>query len=338
MTCPLRGIGAADDEYLVELEARIYRAAEAAAANKEPVDVRWGEAPVEIGINRRQIDPIDNKAVLGRNPSGPKDSAVHVLWLKGKAASTILFVHACHPYCLGAEHSLISADFPGHAAAALAEHGHNSIYLNGCAGDIAPVRPFEGPPAAKAEGRRLADAVLRACEDSREEPAPRLSAQSVRFPIPYDELPPIDTLKQALDVEDRTVRPEERTNDAVRARVCAAGAAWLSDLEHAARDGASLSPQLARISLLRIGDGAIVVLTSEVFYRTGQKIASRLKASPAIIAGYGHAFLGYLPERDAFAFGGYEVDESHRYISMWRSTPAAEDILQEQVDLLWSRA
>src|SRR5215212_439293 len=149
MTCPLRGIGQADEKYLAVLESQIYEAAGAAAESKRPVQVFWGTAPVEIGINRRQIDPVDSKAVLGRNPGGPRDREVHVLRLQGDEFSTVLFVHACHPYCLGAEHCLISPDFPGHAIATLAEYGHHSMYLNGCAGDIAPLRAFEGPEAAR---------------------------------------------------------------------------------------------------------------------------------------------------------------------------------------------
>ena len=138
MTCPLRGIGPADEKYLAVLESQIYEAADAAAESKRPVQVFWGTAPVEIGINRRQIDPNDNKAVLGRNPGRPRDREVHVLRLQGDDLSTVLFVHACHPYCLGPEHCLISPDFPGHAVTVLADHGHQSIFLNGCAGDIAP--------------------------------------------------------------------------------------------------------------------------------------------------------------------------------------------------------
>jgi hypothetical protein len=66
-------------------------------------------------------------------------------------------------------------------------------------------------------------------------------------------------------------------------------------------------------------------------------MAARFKATPTIVAAYCHAFIGYLPDREAFAFGGYEVDESHRHINLWRATPATEEILHEQVAALWSR-
>jgi hypothetical protein len=338
MTCPLRGIGQADERYLAVLESQIYEVASAAAESTRQVQVFWGTAPVEIGINRRQIDPIDNKAVLGRNPDGPRDREVHVLRLQDDEFSTVLFVHACHPYCLGAEHCLISPDFPGHAASVLAKHGHHSIYLNGCAGDIAPLRAFEGPEAARSEGRRLAEAVLLACENARHVDDPRMSVESVRFSLPYDATPPIKTLDTEVEQADCTVRPEEQGNEAVRARLRTAWSEWLRDLNKIASTGQVLPPQSTRISLLRIGGGAIIALPSEVFCGIGQRIAARINAAPTIVAAYCHAFIGYLPDREAFAFGGYEVEESHRYINLWRAAPAAEEILQEQVAELWSRS
>ena len=114
--------------------------------------------------NRRQSSSdrsCDDKAVLGRNPDGPRDRRFACCTCGETDFPTVLFVHASHPYCLGAEHLLISADFPGHAVAMLAEQGHQAIYLNGCAGDIAPRRAFQGPEAARSEGQRLAEAVLR---------------------------------------------------------------------------------------------------------------------------------------------------------------------------------
>jgi hypothetical protein len=220
--------------------------------------------------------------------------------------------------------------------AILAEHGYRSMYLNGCAGDIAPRRAFEGPETARGEGRRLAEAVLNACKNSQRDDDSQLSIESARFLLPYDAMPSIETLAAEIDESDRTVRPEERGNEAIRARVQVAWDQWLSDLKQVSRAGHGLPAQPTRISLLRIGGGAIIALPSEVFCGTGQRLAARFNAAPTIVAAYCHAFIGYLPDREAFAFGGYEVDESHRYISLWRATADAEDILQEQVAALWS--
>src|SRR5262245_53137466 len=47
MTCPLRGIGPADENYLATLEAKILEAAAAAAQRKSRMQVSWASAPIE---------------------------------------------------------------------------------------------------------------------------------------------------------------------------------------------------------------------------------------------------------------------------------------------------
>ena len=37
---------------------------------------------------------------------------------------------------------------------------------------------------------------------------------------------------------------------------------------------------------------------------------------PAFILGYAEGTPGYIPPRSEFAFGGYEVEEAHRFIGM----------------------
>ena len=79
---------------------------------------------------------------------------------------------------------------------------------------------------------------------------------------------------------------------------------------------------------------AIAALPGEVFFQIGQRIAARIDADPVWAAAYCHGYIGYVPARDSFAQGGYEVEESHRYVGLWRVSPSTEDLLQEQIDLL----
>jgi hypothetical protein len=138
MTVPMRGIGPADDRYLAILADRVVEAATHAQEGRHPVRVGWGVAPVAPGVNRCQRIP-GGRVVIGRNADGPADDAVRVLRLDGGDRPILLVEHACHPYCLRPESTLVSPDFWGHAAAALAERGHDAVYLNGCDGNIAPV-------------------------------------------------------------------------------------------------------------------------------------------------------------------------------------------------------
>ena len=335
MTTPMRGIGHEDEEYLSLLAERVYEAGAAASASVAPVRLCWGEAPVELGVNRRQVDPEDGKAVLGRNPEGMWDATVRAMRLAGENSSIILFEHACHPYCLGGEHSLISADFWGHAAATLEEQGHQAIYLNGCAGSIAPRLGFKGPPAARAEGRKLAEAVLEACDRGRCEEKPSLQIRSARLELPYDDVPSWTQLEQEMEEADRTVRQEERQNPVIRARLRAACMEWLDELKEATAGRSALPPMTTRLSVARIGRGVIVALPGDVFFEIGRSIAARLDADPVCVAAYCHDYIGYVPDADAFPLGGYEIEEAHRYVGLWRLSPRAGALLEDQVVRLW---
>jgi neutral ceramidase len=219
MTVRLRGLGPADEDYVAFLQERIGHTASLAASRRERVRLSWSSVPVSVGINRRQVVPGDGSVVLGRNPDGPKDDVVRVLRLQGERTSTILFHHACHPYCLGGDSTLISADFWGHAATVLKEKGHDSIYMNGCAGDITPDLAFGGPEAALATGRKLAEAVLEACDRAQPDEDATMKVGSARFAIPHDEAPSMTQIERDLELTDRTVREDERQNPVVVERL-----------------------------------------------------------------------------------------------------------------------
>ena len=331
MSVPLRGVGPADEEYLKTVGQAVIRAAAQAVAAAEPVQLRWGHEPVRIGMNRRQHVP-GRGVVLGRNPGGPCDDRVRVLQLIGDHLSLCLFNHACHPYCVGPDHTVISPDFCGHAVAALERSGHQGMYLNGCAADIAPLRAFEGAVAADEEGHRLAQAALAAVHGA--EPVardPHLSVRSRRLSLAYQRVPPIESLARLIDDSDRTVRDEDRSNPTVRRRIHQAWKEWLNALAAAPKP---LRPLETRVTTLRLGPVSIAALPGEIFYETGRDLAPRFDGQHAIVAGYCHGFIGYVPPAHAHPEGGYEVEEAHRFIDLWKFNPDATDTLCEAAERL----
>ncbi len=331
-----RGLGEEDEAYLADLERNIQRAAVEAELSKGNVRLAWGTAPVAIGVNRRELTP-DRGMILGSNPEGPTDALVRVAHFTRNNASIILLQHAAHPYCLGGDTSLISPDFFGHAARRLEEKHHDVVCLNGCAGDIAPLRAFGGLEAAQEEGVRLAEAVLVACDNAgEEEHMASLGVASRELTIPYDKLPPLDSLERQLDEADRTVREEEREDAEVRRRLHEAGRQWLKELRQALAGG-GLPELRARVSVVRLGRGALLALPGEVFHIIGQRIAEKLDADPVCAVGNCHGYIGYVPTPKAYAQGGYEVREAHRYIGLWRVSPRTPRLLRDCVVSLWEQ-
>ena len=337
MTAPLRGLGPVDDDYLAILAQNIRQAAIAARADKHPVELAWGTAPLGIAINRRQLMP-DGKVVLGYNPHGACESTVRVLRLAAEGRTTIILFHyACHPYFLRSDSSLISPDYFGHAAMELERQGYQSIYLNGCSGDIGPPPGAFGPQAARQAGRETARAVLAACENARVDKDSTLAVESHNFDLPHDELIDMRQIEKDLDKANRTVRAEERGDPIVQARLKTAWREWFDELKQASLRQQVIEPLPARISVARVGDGTIVALPGEVFYDLGRRITRELSGDPVCVTAYCHGYIGYVPDAQSLAAGGYEAEESHRYVGLWRVSPRAERIFTDEVNNLWKK-
>jgi neutral ceramidase len=178
----------------------ITRAAKEAAGDMRPVSLGYGEDEIDFGINRRQI--IHGKAVVRLNSEGPNDPRVRVLRFDDGRTLTPLAVmmHAvCHPcfFTWGDNFSppypqgfpKVSADFPGEAQAFVEQvyaGETQSLFLQGCAGDIRPNLP--GYPYRCADeadiqwaGRSLGGAVVRTL--AREAIRERLAQREKVYPL-----------------------------------------------------------------------------------------------------------------------------------------------------------
>lgn len=259
-------------------------AAEQASQNMRPVTVGYGEDRIGFSINRRKV--IDGRAVVRLNPDGPNDPRVKVLRFDDGTSLTPLAVimHAvCHPcfFTWGDKGSQpypsgypkMSADFPGEAQSFVEMcYGGNtqSLFLQGCAGDIRPNLP--GYPYRCADeadiqwaGRDLGSAVVR-------------------------------TLAQAVTREELRERA-----DYYRIRT-ASSVVSLPGKE--GRISAELSALKIGPYLLLTMPGEPMV---EYGFRLEQAIADR--AIP-IIVGYANGHVGYIATAESYDVGGYEPNTS----------------------------
>ena len=324
MTCLIRGLGGSDAAYMATVRAAVLRAARQALATRRPVAAAWGTAAVSIGCNRRQKRGAAG-TVLGHNPEGPSDPAVGVLRLTGGPRPLVFFTHASHPYIIDPKGTLLSPDFWGHAAAALAARGVDGVYANGCAGNQMPRLAGKGTAASRAEGARLAEAVLDAVAHARPLPADaRLRVASAELLLPHDHVPPLDA-----------ARAEVEALRATNPRLHAAWAEWLRDLDAARLPNGQLPPVRTRLTIARVGDVALLFLPSEVFYELGQRVGAALGARDFRVMAYCHNFIGYLPTAEAYPDSGYEVDQAPRFLGLWRLAPDTELTVQRAALTAW---
>lgn len=326
---PLRGIGGPEPEVMAILRRGLMQSCKAAIASASSVRASWSRAPIKLGQNRREKTA--QGIVLGHKSDGPCDSDVTALFLESELGKRpiVLYSHACHPYCLTAASNLISADFCGHANRALSSSGFDSLFLNGCAGDIAPIHSAPEPSAASEEGARLAAAVQEAFQ-SRAETTNFFSCQSKSIELPHDKLAPMSEIRAETAKIIRELNSNRSANPRVVESITQAYTHWLNDLT-AATANSSLAPAAARASLVRIGDGAIAALPGEIFNETGRAIAQRIRANHVIASAYCHGFTGYAPTPAAHLEGGYEVNDAHKYLGLWKLSPVVPALLEETI-------
>lgn len=185
-------------------------AAQQAVRGMQRVTVGYGEDRIGFNINRRKV--INGRAVVRLNSEGPNDQRVKVLRFDDGTSLTPLAVvmHAvCHPcfFTWGDKGSTpypngypkMSADFPGEAQTFVEMcYGNqtNSLFLQGCAGDIRPNLPgFPYRCADEADiqwaGRDLGSAVVRTLARSvtREQLRERPSYYAIRVASTVVSLP-----------------------------------------------------------------------------------------------------------------------------------------------------
>jgi hypothetical protein len=308
MPMPDRGGGSADPAFLKQLEDGCVAAIRQAAERRQPARLLAGNgANPGIAFNRRR-------------DGGPVDPNVPVLRVEALDGTVlaVAFAHGCHPVVLGAGNRLYTSDFPHYARTTVeaAHPGAVALFLPGCSGDVSTGHSPESsistdtPPDrtfAEAErlGTKLAQSVLAA-------PLTPLTGAVGARTVPV-ELPLART--ETGDFDDLA-----REWDALAAN--ATSPAWATLYRHWAqwaRTGAreALTPWQGRVTRFDWSGLPLVFMPGEIFASTAMAVRAQLPASPApFVISLSDGNPGYIPAREDYPAGGYEVAEAHRYYGL----------------------
>lgn len=301
-----RAGGPDDPAYIARLEQACIDAVDRAVAGQEPASLSVGIGP-DPGVARNR-----------RHPGGIVDPAVPVLRMRRADGSplAVLVGYACHPVVLGADNRLWTADYPHYVRQTIeaACPGATAIFLTGCAGDAntghsayasQTLAASDARSFAMAErlGRRIGEAALAAPETPCGD---KIFATGCSVTLRFDrrETQPLRQLAASWRAEAE-IEP---------ARKPLLGA-WIKWAEHWA-DRAIPEGWTGRVSVLDWGGVPLVAMPGEVFAETGIAIRKSLGNAPAFVFSYADAVPGYIPSAGEFRFGGYEVDEAHRYFGL----------------------
>jgi len=253
-----------------------------------------------------------------RHPDGPLDRSVPVIRIRDEADHCFAVVtsYACHPVVLGADNREMTADYPFYVRQALqaAHPGAVAVFATGCAGDVNTGHTAQASwtLAANSErsfataqrlGERIGAAALLAGEEPFAGPV-GAAHQELDLALTRLETTPLPELAAQWRAERLGAEP-------VRANLLDSWIAW-AERNHGVEPGS----WRARVSLLDWGGVLIISMPGEIFTETGLVVRAACGGRPALILAYAEGNPGYIPPRSEFAFGGYEVEEAHRFIGM----------------------
>jgi neutral ceramidase len=199
--------------------------------------------------------------------------------------------------------TLISADWPGAASREIASRiGGEALFLAGSCGDVNPVLAHTGRGADA--GALVADRVTALLPHVRFADDVALAAASRDIELPLVTIPQADLEAIAAAARKRVALPDmpenRQTRSAARMEL-----AWAEGLLAAYRDGALVVSLPTEIQALRIGEAAFLAHGSELFCEYGLALKSEFAPRPTFVVGYANDFIGYVPDPEDFARGGY---------------------------------
>ena len=241
--------------------------------------------------------------------AGPIDPDVAVLLVQTPDAKTAVATYvnfAMHPDTVGGLE--ISADYPSTLSRLLGEYNGTemlTVFANGACGNINHVDvkwkdPQKGHHEAARIGTILAANVLQAYKKA-QPVSGLLHAQSeiVKLPLPIISEAEIEEARRIARIPADAKTPQPKFLERVKA---------YKVLDVMARDG---KPHEVEVQVIALGDEvAWVSLPGEIFVELGLAIK---KASPfryTFIAELANGSVGYIPNREAYAQGAYEVVSS----------------------------
>lgn len=266
-----------DRDYMALVKSTLVSAIKQARADLKPARVALGAGMARANINRRARD-LDGTISLGLNPDGIADRQIGLIRIEhadGKPMGLIAN-YAMHGTVLGGRWMQISGDGPGIVASYVEDKlGVPMLYINGAAGNMAPIYTVQADPKAAHMGEfrvLLGDKIL-------------------------------DANRRMGEAGPATMELGEKWVETPRK----AGLGWPVELPQYAAKSAS-GADLVRIPVrfLRLGDTVLWAAPVELFCEIAIRVRNESPFRHTFFFGYTNGWLGYLPTAVAFQEGGYE--------------------------------
>lgn len=295
-----------DEEYLSFLVKKAGDAALLAYDRRKPARIGCGAGyEKDIAFNRRYFmksgGVLTNPGMMNPlidRPAGPIDPEVPVLRIDTEEGKPLGVVtnYACHLDVVGGAE--FCADYAGELSRTLKKALGNevvSIFLTGASGNINHIdvsgRTKKEPEHYKRMGRILAGEVLKAREKASTGEDLELGSASIIFPVEKRKLS-----EKAFQEAENIVRSHGQEDNE---RVFASQILEFRKIKDELFE--------VEVQSLKIGDMSITGLPGDVFVEFGLDIKKKSLFKYNMISTHTNGRNGYIPVREAFEQGGYEI-------------------------------
>ena len=329
-----------DWAYVSYLKQQIVTVLLMAQRNKQSAVIGAAQAQNPRHVFNRRLRRPDGSIIMnwfkpevlqGSAPAGPVDPAVQVLKIAHPdthAPMAFVVNHALHNNAASPNKTAISADFSGVMADALRRvYGAHviTLFLPGAMGDINWIDPkttHERTTLYREIGLSLAGTVMGADYDMAYIAKPRLDLGQITLHIPERSW---DGDANALS--DQNVFQLEAQLE--HSPFYAAYTAWQ------AQGAPPLETFNVDLRVLALSDEvALVTNPSEFFVELGMAVKAQSPFKHTLVSTLTNGNIGYIPTRQAFAEGGYEVKKYPK--NSFLDVSAGEQMVAASLDLLRS--
>jgi len=267
-----------DRDYLRFIQSALISGVKQARSQLAPARAAVGTGMSRANINRRARD-LDGSISLGLNPDGPVDRQIGLIRLERTDGSLIALIanYAMHGTVLGGRSVQISGDGPGIVSLYVEDKaGAPMLYLNGAAGNLAPIYTVQPDPKSAHLGEfrvLLGDKILDA----------------------HRSLGPGGATVKLWLGEQWIETPRKP------------GLGWPAELPaYAAKSSGGGDLVRIPVRFLGINDTVLWASPIELFCEIAIRVRNESPFRHTFFLGYTNGWLGYLPTAAAFGEGGYE--------------------------------
>lgn len=286
-----------EKQYFEMICERVLEAVRTAMFDLKPVCVGWGNAVVDIGVNRRVGNTnIDKRAgfLLAHDEEAGKNCL-------------LLVRLTAHGNVLKADNYQISPDYFGTVREALQEqYGCPVMVLQGAAGNIAPKYFDSENTPVDARGPafvRSKDALNKMAEEVRQ----KLAESTEQITLTPEATVRMYSEEMMLFAEVPYSEDAERIASEAKQFCGIDGTEWLAEVKRLRESGVRRQEECAEVQYLSIGAWCLCGVPYELMTEFALGGVERTGNEFFYINGYTNGCLSYFPMKEEFDKGGYEV-------------------------------